>query len=306
MERWRISRVRISGKVVSEYYPRSFSELIRGKPLKVESRKLVSINDNRLKDGTPIGKCEYFWITGGLKEVHYYNKDGKVDGPYESYYENGQLWEKGNLNNEKLDGLIERFHKNGQLKLKVTYKNGKLDGLHEEFYENGQLRGKTIYKNDLIEGTSEDYFDNGQLHSKIRYKGDTEVDVETYYKNGQLEKKYKNKNDEHHGSYKSFYKNGNPKRKLNYYYGEEKGLQETYYKNGKIHIRGMVKRGGELHGKFYSNLIDENWESFNRKGKKIGESPNKQMLEGFFDSDYDKSENGNVEWLKTHSDFKRF
>jgi antitoxin component YwqK of YwqJK toxin-antitoxin module len=43
---------------------------------------------------------------------------GKKDGPFESYYKNGQLEEKG------------------------TYKDGEWDGLWEEYYKNGQLKGK--------------------------------------------------------------------------------------------------------------------------------------------------------------------
>lgn len=308
--------MRISGKIVSEYYPRSFSELIRGKPPKIKSRKLVSINDNRLKNGTPVGKCEYFWITGGLREVHYYNEDGKQYGPYEMYYgerRNFQLWRRGNYKNGVQDGLLEEFYEKGQLRHRGNYKNGREDGLWESYYENGQLREKTVYKNGLIEGTSEDYFDNGQLHSKTRYKDGLEMDVESYYKNGQLELKYKKKIDrneyselvtEYHGSYKSFYKNGKPKQKLNYEVGYKKGLQETYYKNGKIHIRGMVNWGVELHGKFHPNMRGESkWEFFNRKGQKMWENTNERMLKGWDNGDYDKSENKNVEWFTPHPDF---
>jgi len=48
--------------------------------------------------------------------------EGPPDGPYESYYENGQLWEKG------------------------THKDGKRDGPWEEYWEDGELTEKGIYK----------------------------------------------------------------------------------------------------------------------------------------------------------------
>ena len=36
------------------------------------------------------------------------------EGPYEEFYENGQLHQKGNFKNGKLEGLSETFRENGQ------------------------------------------------------------------------------------------------------------------------------------------------------------------------------------------------
>jgi len=74
---------------------------------------------------------------GQLKKTY---KDGKVDGPYEDYYENGQIRFKTTLKNGKEDGPYEEYYENGQLKIKTTYKNGELDGPTKEYYENGQLK----------------------------------------------------------------------------------------------------------------------------------------------------------------------
>ena len=40
---------------------------------------------------------------------------GKKDGPFESYYKNGQLKEKGTYKDGEWDGLWEEYYKNGQL-----------------------------------------------------------------------------------------------------------------------------------------------------------------------------------------------
>ena len=45
-----------------------------------------------------------------VRERSYYNKR-----PYEKFYENGQLEQRGSLKNKEPDGLWEWFHKNGQL-----------------------------------------------------------------------------------------------------------------------------------------------------------------------------------------------
>jgi len=64
------------------------------------------------------------------------------DGPYENYYDNGQLQEKGTYAAGERDGPAERFYENGQLQSKGTYVAGNRDGPYERFYESGQLRAK--------------------------------------------------------------------------------------------------------------------------------------------------------------------
>ena len=52
-------------------------------------------------------------------------RNGKKDGPWVKYYDNGQLWEKGTYKNGKLeDGPWVEYHYNGKLGSKGTYKDG--------------------------------------------------------------------------------------------------------------------------------------------------------------------------------------
>ena len=71
---------------------------------------------------------------------------GSPDGPYETYYDNGQLFQKGTYKNGKPDGPSEVYHENGQLSLKGTYKNGWFDGPFESYHDNGELIVKGSYK----------------------------------------------------------------------------------------------------------------------------------------------------------------
>ena len=52
-------------------------------------------------------------------------KKGKLDGPWVTYYDNGQLWSKGTYTDGKTDGPFVGYYENGQLDYKGTYKNGK-------------------------------------------------------------------------------------------------------------------------------------------------------------------------------------
>ena len=120
--------------------------------------------------------------------------------PYEKFYVNGQLEQRGNLKNKEPDGLWEWFHKNGQLEQRRTYNNGEMDGLWEGYYENGQLQLRGNFKNGQLDGPYETFHDNGQLEQRGNYKN-RELDglYEIFHKNGSrlLFGCYKNKETVH-------------------------------------------------------------------------------------------------------------
>ena len=92
----------------------------------------------------------------GVREGSHYKKR-----PYEKFYENGQLEQRGNVKNKEPDGLWEWFHKNGQLEQRRTYNNGEMDGLWEGYYESGQLQLRGNYKNGKLNGPYETFYNNG-------------------------------------------------------------------------------------------------------------------------------------------------
>ena len=56
-------------------------------------------------------------------------KDGKKDGPWVAYYDNGQIQYKGTFKDGEEDGFWIGYYVNGQLWSKGTYKDGEEDGL---------------------------------------------------------------------------------------------------------------------------------------------------------------------------------
>ena len=69
------------------------------------------------------------------------------DGPYEGYYDNGQLESRGNYIDGGREGLRETFHRNGQLGIRGNYKNGWQNGLWEFFEEDGTLDSAQTFRN---------------------------------------------------------------------------------------------------------------------------------------------------------------
>ena len=70
------------------------------------------------------------------KRMTGYLRDGKWDGPFESYHENGQLRRRGIYKDGVEDGPVEEYYDNGQLYENGAYKDGEPCG---EWFE-----GRTV------------------------------------------------------------------------------------------------------------------------------------------------------------------
>ena len=69
----------------------------------------------------------------------YNYKDGKKDGYWESFHDNGKLSEKGNYKKGLRVGIWESYHDNGQLWVRGKYtKDGTRDASWEYFDKNGK------------------------------------------------------------------------------------------------------------------------------------------------------------------------
>jgi antitoxin component YwqK of YwqJK toxin-antitoxin module len=87
---------------------------------------------------------------GGNKWVEHTYKDGKENGLFTEWYENGQMSYEGIYKDGELDGLHIEWYDNGQKLAIRTYKDGKLDGLITKWYENGQKESEVNYKDEEI------------------------------------------------------------------------------------------------------------------------------------------------------------
>ena len=74
-------------------------------------------------------------------------RNGKKDGPWVYYHDNGRLSYKGNYKDGNQDGPWVLYWSNGQLSYKGTYKDGKKDGPWVHYYFlNGQVSSRGDYK----------------------------------------------------------------------------------------------------------------------------------------------------------------
>ena len=53
---------------------------------------------------------------------------------------------EGKIKNGKKDGLWKYYNDNGQLEIEETHKDGQIDGPFKSYYDNGQLKEERTYK----------------------------------------------------------------------------------------------------------------------------------------------------------------
>ena len=69
-------------------------------------------------------------------------KNGKREGAWVRYFDNGQLSDKGNFKNGYKVGAWVGYHDNGQLLFKGNYKDGYKEGVWINYWEDGTVRKK--------------------------------------------------------------------------------------------------------------------------------------------------------------------
>ena len=179
-----------------------------------------------------------------------------LDGPYEEYYENGQLKAKGTIRDGEVEGRWEEYYEDGQLMTRGTIRDGEPDGPYEHYDENGQLQAKGTIKDGDREGPWEEYDENGQLMTKRTYRaGGYDGPFERYDENGQLQLKSTYKDGVVNGWTEEYYENGRLKTKGTYKDGYLDGPWEEYYENGRLKTRGTYKDGNRTGGweEYYEN-----------------------------------------------------
>jgi len=160
-------------------------------------------------------------FTGVYREYHDEEKteiksevfiiNGKKQGLYKSYYDNGcelsstdnskrenlsltnslgQLKEEVNYIDDKKEGMYKSYHDNGQLKEEVNYIDDKKEGMNNSYYDDEQLKEEVNHIDNKKEGMYKSYYDNGQLYREINYSSDKKKEIYKFLSFYSLKNKY--------------------------------------------------------------------------------------------------------------------
>ena len=83
---------------------------------------------------------------GGKTEYEGSYKNGKQDGKWTYWWENGQKGAEETYKDGKEEGLWTEWHENGQKWIEATYKDGERVGKWTLWYKNGQKHEEETYK----------------------------------------------------------------------------------------------------------------------------------------------------------------
>jgi tetratricopeptide (TPR) repeat protein len=119
-------------------------------------------------------------------DVLYY-RGSPYNGRFIDYFLSGRKHSEGTAQNGRREGPYTMFYQNGQVIVERFYKNGLENGSEKEFYEDGALKQKGEFVNGLEEGTWEVYFPNGQLKQSSSFTaGKMEGVTTVYYSTGKV------------------------------------------------------------------------------------------------------------------------
>lgn len=90
-------------------------------------------------------------IKDGVR-INQYDIDGRKQGYWEYYFDDGEIQSKGSYINGKEEGIWEWYYyfssvEYNFLHIRSTYKDGKLNGLRELFHITGELSSKKYFIN---------------------------------------------------------------------------------------------------------------------------------------------------------------
>ena len=192
--------------------------------------------------GVTEGPIEFFDDDGNL-ESKMTLKDGKENGPWESYYK-GNLEIRGNMKDDKEHGTFEYFTEDGELERRVEYRNGLYNGSYEVFYENGGVKSRDYFTNGKKDRNSETYYENGKMESKTNNETGF---FTSQYENGHIKNRGTIKDGQYlHGLYEQFHENGKLKMKGEKNKGKNDGIWEYYDKEGNLTQTEKYKDGEVL------------------------------------------------------------
>ena len=184
---------------------------------------------NVLYNGSIVGEyssdkfnlCSVRCVQDKVKPVGNY-KNGKKNGEWKFFYENGNLRYVFNYKDDEFHGECKWFYENGNLKEIGNYIDGKAQGEGKFFYESGNLQMIVNFKDDKTQGEGKLFYENGNLEKVINYKDDKfQGEVKEFHKNGKLKMVANFKDGKPHGEAKEFYENGNLKSVRNFKDGVE-------------------------------------------------------------------------------------
>ncbi len=226
---------------------------------------IYGCNSTDINDKDKRNENWIYWIdkkTGEASWIPVGDETTIEDGSFTSFYNNGNIYQKGKLKNGKrIDTIYDYDLNNNLLEYEIVKPDTLLhyyinNGPYISYLQNGKIlekgnvenhkignewtkyfdNGKVEWTKKLVNGTGWNrwYYKNGQI-SDINYhvNGKTNGEVKIWFENGQIKEISQWKNGVQDGICETYHENGNPKEKANWINDKLDGKRENWYENGQ-------------------------------------------------------------------------
>lgn len=202
-------------------------------------------------------------------------------GPFEVYFENGNLKTKGQYKNNNRVGGWKGYYKTGELRTEFSYNSkGKRTRLYKQYFKDGTTMyevkkvdkkfietkyyesGGVFFERILENGYYKEYYEDGTLKVTSNYVDSELSGTWTQFnKTGEKEWEVTYQYGYKHGEYKCYYRNGKLKILGNYKRDKKEGKEERYYENGQLKAKGFN----------FNGVFNKKWVLFNDAGLELDE-----------------------------------
>ncbi len=259
-----------------------------------EKRKIREVTMN----GAKVKKRHWYYDGGTLSAVGDADDVKQIRiGDWITYSEYGLISSEGKYSKEgKREGVWKYYHDNGNLSSEASYKNDELDGKYTTYVLNGAVNETGTYKKGKVEGPVSSFNAANAPISTLNYKnGLAEGEYLDYDNNGNLEGKYISKADKLNGKFTVFYEDGVKKIEGVYVDNEIDGKYTEYYHNGVLAEEGTFAKGKRINewkyyfedkkikevGSYLNGVKNGVWKEYHDNGKLFGEVNTKEgLMEG--------------------------
>ena len=210
--------------------------------IKIKSHKVFN-------NGKRNGRWTFWNENGNIVRTGSYAA-GKRDGSYAYYFNDGSKKEEGAWKNDQRDGLWTKYSNNGNTQKEGTYSNGKKDGVWTTWNDKGLIASKYLYENNKVIDKwafKYQFYSNGNEKSlKSTRNNKLDGNQTTWHQNGQMKSIGNYTAGKENGDFQEWYENGQMQSKVNYLNGNMDGAYSEWFDNGQ-----MRQEGSYIDNEFY-------------------------------------------------------
>jgi antitoxin component YwqK of YwqJK toxin-antitoxin module len=188
------------------------------------------------RHGLPEGTHQQYHATGKLREASVYREGKRVDGPVQTFDENGKLSTSYVLRDGRMEGELLAYFPDGKVSNRTQVSKGKFNGSTTDYYPDGTIHSSMRQRNDLPVGEALEFYPDGKVQTRQQYGDDGGLlSIQRYSPQGVLvlERRWDATLREQ-GTSRSWHENGKPEQSIEYVNDRREGWSRSWREDGSL------------------------------------------------------------------------